>query len=204
MQKSTGSGQLQKIAAERERLLKQVGTNSDSEMASLLQNVQKYIGMRDADRVQTCATESFAGNLKCFTHTLANVLEDPCHAQKTPYVCKYDYIMEHYLKELGVPVKVPMNSSSNFKKVLQYHWSQMVVGSTEGTQVDPKTLELIVKKVDLLELCELLDADPRQETEALNIFGKSMEQELMNSTAGFRKCVAKIDKDRSSSRFPFF
>ena len=173
-------------------------------MASLLQNVQKYIGMRDADRVQTCATESFAGNLKCFTHTLANVLEDPCHAQKTPYVCKYDYIMEHYLKELGVPVKVPMNSSSNFKKVLQYHWSQMVVGSTEGTQVDPKTLELIVKKVDLLELCELLDADPRQETEALNIFGKSMEQELMNSTAGFRKCVAKIDKDRSSSRFPFF
>ena len=97
-----------------------------------------------------------------------------------------------------------MNSSSNFKKVLQYHWSQMVVGSTEGTQVDPKTLELIVKKVDPLELCELLDADPRQETEALNIFGKSMEQELMNSTAGFRKCVAKIDKDRSSSRFPFF
>lgn len=196
LQKSTGSGQLQKIAAERERLLKQVGTNSDSEMASLLQNVQKYIGMRDADRVQTCATESFAGNLKCFTHTLANVLEDPCHAQKTPYVCKYDYIMEHYLKELGVPVKVPMNSSSNFKKVLQYHWSQMVVGSTEGTQVDPKTLELIVKKVDPLELCELLDADPRQETEALNIFGKSMEQELMNSTAGFRKCVAKIDKEK--------
>lgn len=206
MQRSEGSGQLKKIAEERERLLKQVGTTDDGDMSKLLHKVQKYLQMRDADAVQTSASAGFAANIKCFTHTIANGLEDPCHAAKTPYVCKYDYIMDFYRKELGVPVKPPMNSGGNFTNVLQYHWNQMMSANPEKAQADPKVLELIVKQIDPLELCELLDADQNQETVTLEKFFNNMEQEVLNAKPELRECVKKIGKDcfRSFASLSFY
>ncbi len=194
MQRSEGSGQLKKIAEERERLSKQVGTTDDGDMSKLLHKVQTYLQMRAADIVQTSASESFAANIKCFTHTIANVLEDPCHAAKTPYVCKYDCIMEYYCREIGLPVEPPMNTGRNFTIVLQHHWNQMMWANPEKARADPKVLELVGKKVDPLELCKLLD-DQGQETEILEKLFKDMEDVVLNSKPELKKFADKISKD---------
>mmetsp|Transcript_60011 Transcript_60011/g.73508 ORF Transcript_60011/g.73508 Transcript_60011/m.73508 type:complete len:252 (-) Transcript_60011:84-839(-) len=67
----------------------------------------------------------------------------------------------------------------------------------ERAQTSRVVLELIVRKVDPLELCELLDADQAHESEAMKSFAKSMEQELATSMPELRKCQVKIDKEKS-------